>query len=361
MQFSRGPSRPNRFKTLVDREVDRIKNGDKEVVAWLIADLHLHHLPSWRLQWCQDFMDDMHTLRAEWHLGEPKFVFMGDAFEIKDRLDARVADLFLGFVSQGDDCAWITGQHDTYVPGKATLGGMRHRMFLVDSSMSAISMAEDWLAYTVPFARDLAYYRQMLDKVPDDALVLTHMPIYESLKQFNPDPDTMVHAKEFDRFRWTYGGDIHNYQTHGRFTYIGAPSQRDWRDQGVDGKIGVLYADQSFERITVQHPVHIKIRTETHINQLLQRQSIEIPTVYKIIGNIDPAKLELIKDIEGVLGVEWVPPELSTDKPIEELKIEGLGSDEDLIRDYITTSEIPEDLDKDLILQAGLGLCDSTD
>ncbi|MEE8113096.1 MAG: hypothetical protein V3T23_01955 [Nitrososphaerales archaeon] len=360
MQFTRGPDRPHRFKTLVDREVDRIKKGDKEVVAWLIADLHLHHLPSWRLQWCQDFMDDMHVLREEWVDGKPWFVFMGDVFEMKDRLDARVADQFLSFVCQDDNAAWITGQHDTYVPGKATLGGLRYSMFVVDGKSSAISMG-DWLAYTVPFARDLGYYRQMLDSVPDDALVLTHMPIYESLQQFHPDPDTMVHAKEFDRFFWTYAGDIHNHQTHGRFTYIGAPSQRDWRDQGVDGKIGVLYADKSFERISVQHPVHIKIRTETHVNQLLQRQSIEVPTVYKIIGDIEPSKLELIKDIDGVLGVEWIPPELSTDRPIEELKIEGLGSDKDLIDDYIASSDLPEGLSKELVLEAGLGLCDSKD
>jgi hypothetical protein len=303
-------------------------------------------------------MEDMQKLREE----QPaKFVFMGDVFEIKDRLDSRVADLFLSFVCKGDDCAWITGQHDTYAPGKATLGGLRYNMFVCDDRMSAISVSGDLLLYTVPFARNLEYYREMLSKVPDDSLLLTHMPIYEALQQFGPDPDTMIHAKEFSRFKWTYSGDIHNHQTHGRFSYIGAPSQRDWRDQGVDGKIGVLYDDLTFERLNVNHPVHIKIRTETHINQLLSRQSIDSPTVYKIIGDIDPAKLELIKDIDGVLGVEWVPPELSADKPIEELAIEGLGSDEELIRDYVTTSELPEDLDKELVLEAGLGLCDSKD
>ena len=31
-----------------------------EGARWLcVADLHLHHLPSWRLDWCYDFADDL--------------------------------------------------------------------------------------------------------------------------------------------------------------------------------------------------------------------------------------------------------------------------------------------------------------
>lgn len=361
MQFARGKTQTSRFRTLLDTDVDQVKRRGKQVIAWLIADLHLHHMPVWRYNWCIDFMEDMQQLREEWKDTKPYFVFMGDVFEIKDRLDSRVADLFLNFVCKSQsDCAWITGQHDTYAPGKATLGGLRYSIFVCDDKMSAISAGGN-LLYTVPFARNLAHYREMLAGVDDGAMVLTHMPIYEALKQFNPDPDTMIHAKEFSRFKWTYSGDIHNHQTHGRFTYVGAPSQRDWRDAGVNGKIGILYDDLSFERISVKHPHHIKIRTETHINQLLRRTSIEVPSVYKIIGDIDPAKLELIKGIDGVLGVEWVPPELSADKPIEELDIQGLGSDADLVRDYVESSELPDELNTDLVLEAGLGLCDSTD
>ena len=146
---------------------------------WLcVADLHLHHLPQWRLDWCYDFADDLIAYLDATSL---ELVLLGDVLEVKDKVDARIANILLYIITNtSSPVYWLTGQHDSYKPGQATfyeLGSLDH-VHVIDESVIAYS--DD--VYMVPFARDRERYREMLNEVPATAGVFTHIPIAEALR-----------------------------------------------------------------------------------------------------------------------------------------------------------------------------------
>ena len=128
--------------------------------ALLIADLHLHHLPHWRLEWCQKFVKEIIEKSKNYeHLW-----LLGDVFEIKDKVDGRVLNLFLeligGCKNNGVKVVWLTGQHDSYLPQLATLEKLSlFGVVIVDRQPQEIEGI--WF---VPFFREENLYRKLLNQ-----------------------------------------------------------------------------------------------------------------------------------------------------------------------------------------------------
>lgn len=303
---------------------------------WLcVADLHLHHLPSWRLDWCYDFADDLIAYLDETEL---ELVLLGDVLEVKDKVDARVANILLYIITNtSSEVYWITGQHDSYKPGQATyyeLGSLDH-VHVVDDGVFARS--DD--VYFVPFARDRERYRQMLNEIPATAGVFTHIPIGEALRGFGAEiPEDVITVDDFARFSWVYSGDIHKHARFKNFEYIGATSQRDWRDEGVAGCVGIVTEGGKLTRIPVAHPLHRRIKTQAELKRLSKA-----PEILKVDGlDIGDEALAAVRGRNNVIEVEWVPP------PVE-LLVKKHGVDDageqdpkQLIDDYLAEVTIPD-------------------
>ena len=247
--------------------------------ALLLADLHLHHLPTWRLEWCEKFID--HILHeygggklhvetdsssgARSLLNPSKhgldLYILGDVLEIRDKVDSRVLNLLIKLVKgwRLGDVVWLSGQHDSYVPGKATLYELHDlnldngRVIVVDNEV--FKHHENWF---VPYQRRDEDYRECLAKVPDDVILFTHMPVKEIIEMLGGKNVEGISVKEFSRFKLAISGDIHKFYDFPDLKYVGAPSQRDWRDKGVDGRIGIL-EDGKFDRVATTHPKHIEV------------------------------------------------------------------------------------------------------
>lgn len=309
---------------------------------WLcVADLHLHHLPDWRLDWCYDFADDLVEYANEERLD---VMLMGDVLEVKDKVDSRVANILIYIImSLETEVYWITGQHDSYKPGQATfyeLGSLDH-VHVVDEDVTAVTAKDveaPWV-FCVPFARDRARYRAMLEQLPDGAGIFTHVPIGDALKGFGAElPEDVITAADFKRFSWVYSGDIHKHSRHKNFEYIGATSQRDWRDEGVKGCVGIVNEAGKLTRIPVAHPRHRRITKKIDL-----KKEGDSPEILKVDGlDVDEHTLETLRERPNVVGVEWIPP------PVEALvKKAGVDSatEQDpkkLIDEYLATVKIPD-------------------
>jgi hypothetical protein len=232
----------------------------------LLADLHLHHLPRWRLDWCEQFVETVTSKYGYPGSGFDLYI-LGDVLEIRDKVDSRVLNLLINLIKnwKSGDVVWMSGQHDSYVPGRATLHEISDfqldngKVVIVDHR--TVEHKGNWL---VPFQRKDEDYRKLLEQVPDNSTVFTHLPLVEILEKYGAKNVKGIRLKEFARFKRVYSGDIHKYEDLDNFSYIGAPGQRDWRDKGLEGQIATLI-DGEFTRIPTEHPKHIEVNSEDDI------------------------------------------------------------------------------------------------
>ena len=233
----------------------------------LLADLHLHHLPKWRYEWCSEFIMKMLAKYGNNKEQQTHLYLLGDVLEIRDKVDSRVLNMLIKLIKNwcGGDVVWLSGQHDSYIPGKATLHELTDIklengvVYVVDNK--AFKHDGNWF---VPFQRRLEDYRECLNQVPDGVTVLTHIPTKEIIEMYGAKDVEGISVKEFSRFKQTISGDIHKFYDFPTLSYVGAPSQRDWRDKGVDGQIGWL-VDGKFMREPTIHPKHIEIYSADEI------------------------------------------------------------------------------------------------
>lgn len=234
--------------------------------ALVVADLHLHHLPKWRFEWCVKFVEYVLSDFGCEYEGECDLFLLGDILEVRDHVDSRVLNLLLKLILRwrGGSVVWLSGQHDSYIPGKATLHNLdgtelvKGAVHVVDDEVFMFRNKDDYDYWFVPFQRRVEDYRRCLGEVPDGEKVLTHIPTKEIIEMYGGKDFDGVSEKEFKRFEWAISGDIHKFIDLECLSYVGAPSQRDWRDKGVAGKIGIIEGDE-FSRIDVSHPKHIEV------------------------------------------------------------------------------------------------------
>lgn len=349
---------------------DRGLIGKEEVFAIIVADLHLHHHPAWRLDWCDRFvkalLDFGHQLTRDQE-SPPHLVLLGDALEVRDRLDARVMNQALHLVetyprTTGGHVYWLAGQHDSSQPYLSTFRGLQNaeKITIVDDRVEVFPDIDQ--ISMVPYARDPATYREWLSQVRDEDVVLTHLPILEVLQQFGPPPEDCIEAEEFERFYWTYSGDIHQSCTHGKVEYIGAPSQRDWRDVSVEGCIGLLTADYELVRVPVAHPTHKKLSPR----QAASWASDKPPPgqwVLKVSGEVSNEVIDVLRSHERVLDVLWEPP--SVTQVLDQTDGEDLSglSDAELVDAFLESLDLPSNWNEERIAairRTGLELVNDT-
>lgn len=273
----------------------------------LLADLHLHHLPNWRYDWCCKFVDEIIAKSESYgHLW-----LLGDVFEIKDRLDSRVLNLFLRLVgdcrNNGCEVVWLTGQHDSYMPQLATL----EQLSLFGITVIDRAPVELNGVWFVPFFRDENLYRDALAAVPDNAILMTHMPIKEIVERYTGKAEKGISVKEFVRFRKVISGDIHKYEDIENLSYVGAPSQRDWRDAQTVGCYGEFdLSNKKFNRVFTKHPIHLAIKDKSDLDQFAI-----CPSDQKFIIKIN-RDLYLMRD-ERILSIQYLP---LSDKKVAKIK-----------------------------------------
>ena len=334
----------------------------------ILADLHLHHLPDWRLNWCYEFVGELlelvHHCKKKWgpYLSVPDLILLGDAIEVKDKLDARVANLIIELLMCWPSRAyWVAGQHDSYMPYKATFHAL-HSADIIVVDDKPHEMPIGW--WLVPYAREARIYREWLDMIPNDTIVLTHMPIKEVLDQFPGGAEEgWIRAKDFDRFGQIYSGDIHKECQYGKVEYIGAVSQRDWRDEGVSGCIATITRNGSFGRWDVMHPWHAKVKTKAQLKAIARKQpdgEVKTPYLVKLSGlNLTETELEKLRKSETIISAEVEP------QPIEVI-VGKANKDQyteldplQVMKDYLGSISFPEDaLEDDYLLEVGKELLD---
>ena len=298
----------------------------KDVI--ILADAHLHQTPLWRFEWNQKFLNDLSDDYRNTH----DIILLGDVFELRDRLDGHVANQFTEFVLNWASCNnvyWLTGQHDSYLPGKATLGGLataNDNITVIDDKVAKYPGFSD--RYFVPFARMDKDYRAMLDQVPDNSVVFTHIPTIEAIAMFCVSDKQGISVKEFSRFKKSYSGDIHKYHDFKELSYIGAPSQRDWRDKNTVGVYGVLTKDDKFTRIETDHPMHIDTT----------KGKKKIPKDRKCI----------VKTLRGhpALGDNIIQSMETTDIDVDSINLTVELDDDTILNQYLEQNPIPDNLEQ---------------
>lgn len=215
----------------------RIEEGD----VVFVADLHLHNRPAWKVDWYTRFFKELEPACA--------VAFLGDVFELRDNIPVVVVDLFLDFVigcsRRGVELCWITGQHDSVVPGRACFRAARQLpgVTVVDEEPAR------WREYTcIPFARDASRQLAMFREAPAGTKILTHITTRESV-------GSGISIKELPDVP-IFSGDLHvsssfSLGTHS-LVFVGAPLQRDFRDQGV---VGTIFVNE--RPVRTRHPVFV--------------------------------------------------------------------------------------------------------
>lgn len=250
--------------------------------ALMLADLHLLERPLWRFEWLEKFLAQ---LQAGDYEGAPLPLFlMGDVFEVRDKVDSRVVNMLVEFIRDWkEDVVWVCGQHDSHRPGRGTLEGLHNstfgnkKVYVVDRDVFYHEATDTW---HVPFCREEVNYRTLLDKVPTDALVITHLPLKEAIEEFGAKDVHNVSVKEFNRFDWTYSGDIHKYVDYNddKFSYVGGVVQRDWRDKGMEGQFGIL-KNGRMTRYATDGPLHVVYDGKTKLDPSRQYIVKSLPNV----------------------------------------------------------------------------------
>lgn len=278
----------------------------------LVADMHLHHLPNWRLEWCKELIESLVQLGHDIGVGGADLVLLGDVFELRNRVDARVANLFITLVLEWPgEVFWVIGQHDSFVPGAATFAALDgiDGVTVIDSE---VYNEEGTLNYYVPYFRDQDHYVAVLDTIPDRATVFTHMPVAEALIGKGDAASGHISARVFARFSKTWAGDIHVSHKYGNLEYVGAPGQMDWRDAGVQGRIVLL--DRHFKSlpILVKHPVHIRLDSKAAMRTFKGDPN---GCIVKVVDIQSPGQhdLERLKHTAGVIDVLVDIPVASVD------------------------------------------------
>ena len=334
-------------------------NAIEKSMALLLADLHLHQKPDWRFIYYQDFIEEL--LASDFRC--LPLILLGDVFEVKDKLDSRVINQFLNLVlkwSEKHEVIWIVGQHDSYIPGVATLEGLQHvpNIHIVSKDIytkESVNGTNDFCC--VPYMRDLDDYRKLLKSVPNNATILTHIPIVEALIQIGAQNVDGISVEEFKRFKTVISGDIHNYVDIKNFHYVGATSQRDWRDKNVEPQIGIFTTEHKLVRIPLIAPEHIEIK---HLQQLKSIEASAKQCVIKILTEkMDLKQLAAVRKLPNVLNVIWEPPIveiIQTSLPEQT----ALTTPSTVLQAHLEQAERPADTTIEDLFEIGTELLDNT-
>lgn len=292
--------------------------------AVLIADFHIHSTPDWRFKWLSEFVDTLLDIQDKDYQGYDLYL-LGDVLESRDNVSSKCLNLLIHLITnwKTGKVFWLTGQHDSWIPGHATLEGLEETgiVKIIDRDVYHDEKSNIWF---VPYARKEQDYRSMLSKVPDGATLMTHMPIVEIIEMYGAKNVQGISLKEFDRFNQTYSGDIHKYHDFKKFFYIGAPSQRDWRDKGAEGIFATL-VDGKFTRLETGCPVHIEVSDQKDIPKgvkciIRSKKGVQIEDSPDILQSSTKVEIKAVSVRLEVVSESTIISDYTKKNPVEGIK-----------------------------------------
>lgn len=290
----------------------------------IVADLHLHHKPAWRKEWCWTFIQSLIDKYEDYDL-----VLLGDALEDRDHVDSDILNQLIYLIFNWPGAVyWVAGQHDSHRPYTATLHNLHWvkggGVYVIDKEPLTV----DGVTF-VPFARELDVYKKWMADVPHEQIILTHMPTQEALPPM-ANMEGVLSEKFFKPWKMAISGDIHKYVDFDNLSYVGAPSQRDWRDKAVEGQIATL-EDGVFTRIPTDHPVHIELK-----------DGEKPPEDKQVIVKAQRGSI-----VEGDKVLDMIEDVTVDTKHIE---LKETSSVDEMLNDYVNKNEPPIDKKKALKL-----------
>ena len=281
----------------------------------ILADLHFHHIPLRRYNWGEQFLDE---LKEKFLSQKLKGIFLlGDMFEVGNRLDGSVLNSFLLFIykciGKRIPLYWLSGQHDVYKPFCHSLFGLKNLIKIIEKYYKFTDNT-----YFVSYHYNYNDYREILEMIPQNSILFTHIPVKEFLP-ISPDKNIML-LSEFQKFKKIISGDIHTGKTKSNFTYVGVPFQRDFREENVKGRILLWDGNELFEEVEIIHPMFLTIKNRNDLEKFLSeftttrcyliriREGISIPK-----DIISKGKIEIIGSLPKEIKIDKISEQIKTD------------------------------------------------
>lgn len=193
----------------------------------IVADFHINEKPAYRFDIVREILlEDIPKLIKEYDID--KLVCLGDVFEKKDRIPNKERRLIEEFVVLNSDVFmyFLVGNHDISAGNYTTISFLN-----AFDNVRVIAKPELIRIYDMNFAFIPWNYDPEIFKGKTNVCFAHHE--VKELVNFNP--DTNYSIDEFP-YRVTMSGHIHKRVHYNKgnkdFYYVGAISQRDFRDCG---------------------------------------------------------------------------------------------------------------------------------
>jgi DNA repair exonuclease SbcCD nuclease subunit len=159
-----------------------------------------------------------------------------------------------------------------------------------------------------------------------------------------------LNLSDFKKFRRVWSGHFHNPMTKENVTYIGSPFQNDFGDvDSVRGYYLVQNENPKFIEFT-KAPKFYKISTDDLDKSKIPGNFIKLvfERDYGITKNN-----EFIEKVEALSPLLLVTDtsRIREDSSVEVLNEEVMSSNEEILFDYLEKQEIPEHLDKKILIK----------
>lgn len=291
--------------------------------AVLISDFHLDHKPLTRFKWNDEFIQSLLEKYSQDHA----LFLLGDVVEVSNHIDSSVINQVMHLClswARYNRVVIIAGQHCSFKQGHSSFRALEDakNIIVVDDKEFNLPNSNIWF---VPFFREnnktkrFDYYRQMLDNVPDNSIVMTHVTLREALADNWTEDKDMVELQEFKRFKQTFAGDIHSGKEWTRkdganFVYCGIPSQRNFSDANASTSY-ILFDTDKYTKVYTDAPRFLNVDTPQDIPQ----DGIQYVIRIKNNNEID------LSGVDNVLQVEEV--DISNKQLREQLHVSVIGDD----------------------------------
>ena len=325
----------------------------------ICGDLHLHDTYLERSEKVLNWI-----LEKVFLLKPDLFVFLGDLFEIKDRIPNVLLELVDDFVYRIKcDKVFIVGNHD-----------IAHDTITAPFINRLVSRVED--CFRIDNLLFVGYKRNYKDFIsvleaelkPNDIL-FCHNEIIPITTAYYKTGNNVVSLLKEKKVRYAFAGHIHSFDSYeNKYFHVGSVFQRDFRDAFINGNVnfhGLVLLDSSVEFIPLYEdltdlPIYVVLdkkvtSTEQKIKEILKKLSNNLKVnnninllihtalkqdiseiVYSILGDRVGKLLidEIIedKDAQTVLEATSI---LNVEDMMKEL-VSGLISDTELQKEYLS-------------------------
>lgn len=160
----------------------------------------------------------------------------------------------------------------------------------------------------------------------------------------------------FANCKKVFSGHFHLRRNHGNIIYTGSPFELTWNDYTDDKGTYILDTDDMSEEFvpTINTPKHIKLTSKNTKLEEINEDNIT-NNIVKIVFNEEISEVNRINFIEKINSLEpfscTVDNEIDTDFDSDEDIESDIKDTLSFLQDYLNLIEVPEDLDKKIIME----------